>query len=46
MSLQSLLTGLVFLGTGLYQFVEPRLGGLRVAGLIGDGVDADDVSLE
>lgn len=44
MSLTSLVIGLVFLGAGLYQFVDQRLGGLRVAGVIGDGLDDDDVS--
>ncbi|WP_458188190.1 hypothetical protein [Haladaptatus sp. NG-WS-4] len=36
----------IFLGARVYQFVEPRLGGLRIAGLIGDGLDADDVTPE
>jgi hypothetical protein len=37
-------TGLVFLAAGLYQFRDPRLGGLRMFNVIDSDVDADDVS--
>ena len=39
-------TGLVFLAAGLYQFRAPRLGGLRIVGIIDSDIDTDDVSEE
>lgn len=36
-------TGLVFLAAGLYQFHDPRLGGLRDVGLIDADDETDDV---
>lgn len=37
-------TGIVFLVAGLYQFRAPRLGGLRMVGIIDSDVDTDDAS--
>lgn len=39
MSTTSLLVGVVFLLAGLYQFIEPTLGGLRVAGVMDRDLD-------
>ena len=40
MSIVSLVIGVVFLAAGLYQFVEPTLGGLRVVGLLNKELEA------
>lgn len=40
MSTVSLAIGAVFLLSGLYQFVKPTLGGLRVVGLLDKELDA------
>lgn len=37
-------TGLIFLIAGLYQFKDPRLGGLRMFGVIDSDVNADNAS--
>lgn len=36
--------GVVCLLAGLYQFRDTRLGGLRIAGVIGSDMDADQTS--
>ena len=44
MSWLSVGIGAVCLLAGLYQFRDPRLGGLRTFGVIDSDVDADDAS--
>lgn len=44
MSWLSIGIGIVSLLAGLYQFRDPRLGGLRMFGVIDSDVDTDDAS--
>ena len=44
MSWPSIGVGIVFLLAGLYQFRDPRLGGLRMFGVINSDADTDDAS--
>ena len=46
MSTVSLVIGVTFLLAGLYQFIEPKLGGLRVVGVISNDLDASPGSGE